>query len=591
MEINMANNLQKKNTLSAVFLTVAICIVLASAAIIIAILNPQTDFDFIPSYASPGEVHFSEMEYVRPDPEALCDTIDELITMINEGSPFSNQSKLFTDINQMLSDFYTMQTIANIRFYSNNKDEFWSEENSFVESNSVLIYDKTNELLDIIAASDFKPNYERSFFGSGYFEEWQPYDLSSAALKLLMMESELITKYQTAIAEASVEYNGENIRIPSAEYNSLDPNAAEEVLVLYFEKYNYLLGNIYAELAKVRLQLAEELDVEYVDYAYKSLGRDYSPDDAAKYIEDVRTHIVPLMSTINPEDSIAYTYTDTMTSFYYVSKAAHNMGGVIEEAFDYMVKYGLYDIAYSENKTAISFQTFIQNYNSPFLFVSPTLSVLDYLSFAHELGHFVDSYSNLNMGITIDNTEIASQAFELIAPMYSNGMGNISKDELMMLSLISAIDTYATSGFINTFETAVYSLDPEEITLEKLNSIAFEAAEAFGLDPYTVSMSWFEIQHLYIAPFYSVGYAISNDVSIQVLEKELDDPGEGGVKAYLNVIDRDTSLSFVDDITKSGFKSPFEEGRVKEVADFIDLLIFSESKNNDRAESEPLESA
>jgi oligoendopeptidase F len=195
------------------------------------------------------------------------------------------------------------------------------------------------------------------------------------------------------------------------------------------------------------------------------------------------------------------------------------------------------------------------------------------------------------MGITIDNTEIASQAFELIAPMYSDGMGNISCDELMMLNLISALDTYATSGFINTFESTVYSLTPEEITLEKLNSIAFEAAEAFGLDPYTVSMSWFEIQHLYIAPFYSVGYAISNDVSIQVLEKELENPGEGGVKAYLNVIERDTSLSFVDDIIRSDFKSPFDEGRVKEVADLIDLLIFSESKNYDNAESEPLESA
>jgi oligoendopeptidase F len=195
------------------------------------------------------------------------------------------------------------------------------------------------------------------------------------------------------------------------------------------------------------------------------------------------------------------------------------------------------------------------------------------------------------MGITIDNTEIASQAFELIAPMYSDGMGNISCDELMMLNLISALDTYATSGFINTFESTVYSLTPEEITLEKLNSVAFEAAEAFGLDPYTVSMSWFEIQHLYIAPFYSVGYAISNDVSIQVLEKELDDPGEGGVKAYLNVIERDTSLSFVDDIIRSDFKSPFDEGRVKEVADLIDLLIFSGSNYNGESQDTPLESA
>ena len=593
MEINMINDLKNNNKLSAALLTVAICVVLAAAAIIIAVLNPQTDFDFIPSYAKPGEVHFSEMKYSRPDTVALKNSIDELIELINENASFSSQSNLFSDINMMLSDFYTMQTIANIHFYSNNKDDFWSAENSFVQSEAVLIHDKTTELLDVIAASGFKSNYERSFFGSGYFNDWVPYDLSNAAVVLLLKETELITEYQTTLSEASVEYKGQTVAIPSSELAALSPEEAEEVLELYYDKYNSLLGSIYAELVKVRIQLADELEVNYVDYAYQNLGRDYTPADADKYIEDARKHIIPFMEKLNTDDTVAYTYTDTATSFYYVSKAAHNMGGIVEEAFDYMVKYGLYDISYSENKTGISFQTFIQNYNAPFLFISPSLTALDYSTLAHEFGHFIDSYNNLNVGITIDNTEIASQAFALIAPYYSNGMGSVSLDDLVLLNLISAVDTYATSGFINSFESAVYSLELEEVTLEKLNSLAFEAAESFGLNPEEVSASWFEIQHIYLYPFYSVGYAISSDVSLQVLEKEIEDPGEGGVKAYLNVIDRDASLPFVDDITRSGFKSPFEEGRTKEVADLIDLLIFSKADKDDRSESEsdPLESA
>ena len=187
MEINMINDLKNNNKLSAALLTVAICVVLAAAAIIIAVLNPQTDFDFIPSYAKPGEVHFSEMKYSRPDTVALKNSIDELIELINENASFSSQSNLFSDINIMLSDFYTMQTIANIHFYSNNKDDFWSAENSFVQSEAVLIHDKTTELLDVIAASGFKSNYERSFFGSGYFNDWVPYDLSNAAVVLLLV--------------------------------------------------------------------------------------------------------------------------------------------------------------------------------------------------------------------------------------------------------------------------------------------------------------------------------------------------------------------------------------------------------------------
>ena len=54
----MTNNTPKSNkNITAITVTVAICIVLAAAAVLFSILNPDDSFDFIPSIISPQKVH------------------------------------------------------------------------------------------------------------------------------------------------------------------------------------------------------------------------------------------------------------------------------------------------------------------------------------------------------------------------------------------------------------------------------------------------------------------------------------------------------------------------------------------------------
>ena len=89
-----------------------------------------------------------------------------------------------------------------------------------------------------------------------------------------------------------------------------------------------------------------------------------------------------------------------------------------------------------------------------------------------------------------------------------------------------------------------------------------------------LSLSWFEYQHIYIAPLYYSAYTISNDAALQVLEAELETPLEGGVEAYLKIIDRDPSKTFVENIEAAGFESPFSEGRAEKIAELIDSIFF-----------------
>lgn len=574
----MTNNTPKSNkNITAITVTVAICIILAAAAVLFSILNPEDSFDFIPSIISPQKVHYSDMEYVRPDNTVIIENMDEIMLMIDEGVSFTEQSRLFTELNENLINFRTMLTLAEIRYYTDVTDDYYKEENELLQLEYVGIYDKTAELLDKIAESAFKSNYERSFFGIGYFNDWEPMSRTEAASALLEREQELITEYQDIIANTFVTYEGRDIYLPSEEYYSLAPEVQAELIDLYTEKYNAELGEIYVELIKLRQDLAKEEDTDYTSIAYGDLGRDYTPEEADAYIESITKVLLPKIKTYEVDLSLYDIPTDTVTSFYHLSLAASKMGGNVEKAFDYMVKYGLYEVAVSDSKQGMSFEVLLEKYYAPFMFVSSTGTANDLLTYAHEFGHFADDYITLGMSRTVDSAEIASQAMAYIVPFYSDGMGNVSGDEFLKINLYSTLEMYVSAIFVHEFETAVYALPAEEITLEKLNSIAKNVALSLGLNENAAesfSESWFEYQHIYIAPLYYSAYTISNDAALQVLEAELENPLEGGIEAYLDIIDRDPSKTFVENIEAAGFESPFAEGRAEKIAELIDSIFF-----------------
>ena len=51
--------------------------------------------------------------------------------------------------------------------------------------------------------------------------------------------------------------------------------------------------------------------------------------------------------------------------------AAGNMGENILESFEFMDKHRLYDVQQRPYKAAISFQTYLSEYEAPFVFLSP----------------------------------------------------------------------------------------------------------------------------------------------------------------------------------------------------------------------------
>ena len=588
--MNYSPETQKpKRKVSSAVIAIIVCSALIVSSIVYAVLNPNDILDLIPSLIGDvhSKTHYSDMEYTRPDTDGLIADIDSLITMINEGKSFNDQRPVFNKINTELNTFYTMSALANIRYATDATNEFYKEEDEFLNTAYVTISNKTNALLDAIAFSTFKTNYERSYFSVGYFNDWKPRTHSDEVVALMEQEQALINEYTHAISNAFVEINGQKIILGSDEFYALNDSNRAEAVNAYYYKYNEQLGKIYIDLIKIRKQIAEKLDVDYLEYAYSNFDRDYTPEQTMKYLDGIAKNIIPLLNEITIDTTSYDTYADPITSFYALSRGAKNMGGTIAEAFDYMFEYGLFEFSYSENKQDMSFETFLPNYYAPFIFSSPQKNVSDFLTFSHEFGHFVDDYYNVGAGSTLEAAESASQAMAYILPFYTNSMMGFDGKDFLKMTVSESVDMYTSQAFITRFEHMAYQLSSNELTLDALNELAYDAATEFGYDEQTAQLyrlAWFSIQHIYIYPGYTISYIISNDVSLQILDAELKEPGKGGVKAFTNLIDRDDDLTFTEDVTSSGFESPFADGRTVKIADFIKSVL-------GEAETEELPSA
>ena len=88
---------------------------------------------------------------------------------------------------------------------------------------------------------------------------------------------------------------------------------------------------------------------------------------------------------------------------------AENMGGLVQEAFVLMEGSGLYNISYGQNKYDASFEVYLTLYSEPYVFLNPTQSDYDFLSFAHEFVHFCNDYASYGSGATVDVAEFFSQ--------------------------------------------------------------------------------------------------------------------------------------------------------------------------------------
>lgn len=522
-------------------------------------------------------VSFDEMEYVRPDTDALCEGFRSVQDLVEGGSSAEDVLEAFYPVYSDYVRFDTMETVAYIHYTLDLNDTFYDEENRWCEEQEPLVKQAMEKLYIAMAGSSIRDKLETLEFGEGFFLYYDENEVYSndRVVELMQQESDLEAQYMALQSDMTIVWKGEERLVEELLDSNLSYYDMLDVYRLYYDKYNPLAADIYIKLIGVRKQIAEELDYpSYADFAYGFyFDRDYTPDQVAKYTADIAKELSPYYHT-----AMYNSYKRSMRSeqvMALLKQTAYDFGGEFAEAYDYMQQYDLYDISESTSKMPGSYMTYLSAYESPFMYVSPTGDIDDFLTASHEFGHFVDGYVNSNRTNSIDCAEIFSQGLEYLSLSRANL--NRNDRELLSVSKVSdALMVFLTQSCYAEFERRAFELPEKDLTAEKLNEIFMECNEEFGMSyaglEDVIGPGWIDIQHFFIAPFYVISYCVSNDAALQIYQAELENGS--GLETYRTLMSNSADNTILALLDEAGLASPFARGRVADLADFFDEQFY-----------------
>ncbi len=555
---------------------------------------------FVPEYKDylRGTLDFDKLVYERPDFASAANHLSELTKTVKDNLiPVEEQIALILDADKFYIEIASMHTLARIYSYIDTSDEYWAGEYEYVSTSYPAFAQAVEKLFVAAANSPHRQRFETDCFGGSLEKYLDGGIYSDEAVKLMADEAALEAQYSSlSTTNVRITYKGKTDTYDNIISEYLDAYGENSKLYLsakkacdslYSAAYKERSAKLFVELLKVRKKLSDTLGYEsYETHAYNTMYHDYSPEKLDALVEDVTSYVIPVYVKLSN-----YVFRPYISDFESSLDAADKADKILllntmyeifsetdselGEAYSYMLQHKLYDVSEKNpNRFTGSFTSYVENNNSPFLFVSLKGGASDYMTLSHEFGHFFDMYTNDNESASLDFAEISSQTLELLS---LSKMKNVFDEDtykyIYYLELDSVFSTIIYQSFYAAIEIAAYELDYDEINIENLNKIVQKTAEKFSFSSSVNSISSVMIPHLMLYPYYVQSYATSMAVSAQIYCMEQETAG-AGFAVYKELIDRNGDFTFEESIENAGLKSPFEENALKEIADKIHYELY-----------------
>lgn len=528
-----------------------------------------------PEEAELEPVAFEDMEYTRPDAAALCKALGELEKLVKDGGSFDEVGAAFEAAYSDYSLFNTMDSLSYIRHTIDLNDEYYETENNWCEEQSPLIEQALEKCYIAMGQSDLRDRLEEEYFTEDFFDFYDENQIYSndRVVKLMQKDNDLQAQYMALQSDQTIEWNGEEVLYEDIIGDeSLDYDSYLMAYQLYYNKYNPQVGEIFAEMIRTRNEIARELGYDtFADFAYSYYyDRDYTPEEAEDYLSDIAAELAPMyFYAVYGAQSTTPCSTDEVLDLF--EKTVYRFGGEFATSYEFMQAYDLMDITDSSSKMPGSYVTYLSSYQMPFLYVSPTGKLDDLLTCCHEFGHFVDGFVNCNGTSSIDCNEIFSQGLEFLSLSRAE-LDDDEREALTTSKVADSLMTFVSQAAYAEFELRAYALPDDQLNTEGLNALFLECMEEFG-QSYTgmediIAPGWIDIQHFLIAPYYVISYCVSNDAALQIFQ--LEEENGTGLETYRALMSTSSGNTILALLEENGMESPFEPGRVEELADFFE---------------------
>lgn len=508
---------------------------------------------------------FSQIEYRRPDVEALAGQIDQLIASVPTQEDLGQVLSALRRIDTSYGDYLTQSTLCGLRYSIHTADPFYQAEQAFFDENNSFLRQKLDSLYYAIAGSPLEDPLEGTFFGEGFFDAYRgDTAFDQTVVSLMQEESRLVSEYALLMADPMISWQGQE-----QSYAALiaDPTLSaplrRQAAEIFYDTYNPRLGQLYVKLVGVRQQIAAHLGYDsYAQYRFETHKRSYTPQQADEYAALVRQELAPLYTQLEATGQWNQLYLlEEERLWELMGHSLQDMGGAVQEAYRFLKEYQLYDLAPNEDKQTGAYTTYLLAYDSPVIVASTTGTSQDLVTVSHEFGHFVDFYLNYGSVGGLDRAECLSQAMELL--VFDRLEGAVEPEAgayLLQSRLYSLLEAMVHQCSYHEFESRVYQLDLKELTVERLNALAAECfvqEEANALVADLLPYSWVNINHFFTSPFYTVSYSVTADVALQIYQL-----GDGALEAFLKLSRAPAGEELLTTLKSLALEDPLAQERV-----------------------------
>lgn len=554
---------------------------------------------------------FEEYEYRRPDIGKMKEDFHKLLDGFRNASSFDEQNKIIEKVNQIGSNYSTQSNLVYIRSSIDTNDEFYSKERDYFDEIDPEFQGLGTAFYKELVATPFRKELE---------EKWgtQLFALADNAIKsysdevlpLLQQENKLSSEYSKLVASAQIEFDGKTLTLaqmgPYAESTDRDMRkAAMEASYSFYAENEETFDRIYDDLVKVRHEIATKLGFDnFVELGYIRMNRiGYNAAMVKNFRNQVRDHIVPIANKLYERQAkrihidglkfydqslefLSGNATPKGSADWILENGKKMYAGLSPETdvfFKYMTDKHLLDLEAKKGKESGGYCTFIDDYDSPFIFsnFNGTSGDIDVLT--HEAGHAFQVYSSRNIGIpeyvwpTNEGAEIHSMSMEFFTWPWMELFFEDETEKYKFAHLSSGLLFLPYGVAVDEFQHTIYE-NPEMTPAERkqawkeIEKIYLPMRDYDGISFLEAGGVWQRQSHIYQAPFYYIDYTLAQICAFQFWKRSFEDREEAW-NDYLHLCKLGGSKPFTELVAEANLISPFEDGCVESVVGSIEAWL------------------
>ena len=550
---------------------------------------------------------YNELHYERIDPDETKSKISKLVKKFNEAKNADEQIDVIMKIDSFSRDYWTYQSMASLNFSRNINDEKAKSEKEYYDSITPDMTESYNLFDKALNKSSFKKDISEKF-GDTFLDqiELSLKTFDSKIKEMLKEEMDLKNEYTKLTAGAKIEFDGEEYNLAGLGPYHSDSNRnirkrSYEARFGWFKNNEDKLDNIYDKLVKLRHKIAVTLGYDnFIELGYYRMGRsDYGPKDVANFRKQIVDNVVPIINVllekkreilgldhlyfydgINFKDGDPTPKGSPKKLVTEAQKMYHELSSETGEFFDIMVNEELMDLVNRKGKRPGGFCTSFPKYERPYIFSNFNGTDHDITVLTHEAGHAFQNFSSRQQPLvnyhwpTMESAEIHSMSMEFFTWPWMEKFFKEETDRFKYKHISGSLSFLPYGACVDHFQHWVYEnheatpkqrkdkwLELESIYLPQRDYNNMVFAKDGGI--------WQGQLHIYQMPFYYIDYTLAQTCAFQFWINS-EENKEQAWENYMRLCKAGGSLSFTKLIDLAKLDSPFKDGCLKKVVNYVE---------------------